>query len=84
MIMDGDEKSDEGIVPEKRPNKGRELPAEVVEGRTSPKGNGFRRPRSGHLAGLPRRLGWQPCAKRHDEVRMFGSPPCCITSPSIF
>ena len=34
-----DEKSDEAIVPTKRPNKGRQLPAEVVEGRASPKGN---------------------------------------------
>ena len=33
------EKSDEAIVLRKRPNKGRQLPAEVVEGRASPKGN---------------------------------------------
>src|SRR5712671_5273974 len=33
------EKSDEAVVPRKRPNKGRQLPAEVVEGRASPKGN---------------------------------------------
>ena len=33
-----DEKSDEAIVPAKRPNKGRQLSAEVVEGRASPKG----------------------------------------------
>ena len=32
-----DEKSDEAIVPAKRLNKGRQLPAEVVEGRASPK-----------------------------------------------
>ena len=32
------EKSDEVVVPRKRPNKGRQLPAEVVEGRASPKG----------------------------------------------
>jgi hypothetical protein len=37
--MHADEKSDEAIVPRKRPNKGRQLPAEVVEGRASPKGN---------------------------------------------
>src|SRR5260221_7767890 len=37
--MYADEKSDEAIVPWKRPNKGRQLPAEVVEGRASPKGN---------------------------------------------
>ena len=40
MNMHADEKSDEGVVPEKRPNKGNLLPAEAVEGRTSPKGNG--------------------------------------------
>jgi hypothetical protein len=34
-----DEKSDEATVPRKRPNKGRQLPAEVVEGRASPEGN---------------------------------------------
>ena len=34
-----DEKSDEVVVPTKRPNKGRQLSAEVVEGRASPKGN---------------------------------------------
>ena len=34
------EKSDEVVVPRKRPNKGRRLPAEDVEGRASPEGNG--------------------------------------------
>jgi|SRR5450631_4501939 hypothetical protein len=34
-----DEKSDEAVVLAKRLNKGRQLPAEVVEGRASPKGN---------------------------------------------
>ena len=34
-----DEKSDEAIVLMKRSNNGRQLPAEVVEGRASPKGN---------------------------------------------
>lgn len=42
MSMYADEKSDEGVVPEKRPNKGGMPPAEAVEGRTSPKGNGGR------------------------------------------
>jgi group II intron reverse transcriptase/maturase len=42
MNMHADEKSDEVIVPEKRPNKGSLLPAEAVEGRASPKGNGGR------------------------------------------
>jgi hypothetical protein len=43
-----DEKSDEAVVPAKRLNKGRQLPAEVVEGRASPKGIAVRRPRFGH------------------------------------
>ena len=37
--MYADEKSDEVVVPTKRPNNGRQLSAEVVEGRASPKGN---------------------------------------------
>jgi hypothetical protein len=37
--MYADEKSDEAAVPRKRPNKGRQLPAEVVERRASPEGN---------------------------------------------
>ena len=37
--MHVDEKSDEAIVPAKRLNKESQLPAEVVEGRASPKGN---------------------------------------------
>src|SRR5258708_37036413 len=40
--MYADEKSDEAVVPRKRPNKGRQLPAEVVEGRASPEGNSRR------------------------------------------
>src|SRR5258708_1925237 len=36
--MYADEKSDEAVGPRKRPNKGRQLPAEVVEGRASPEG----------------------------------------------
>jgi hypothetical protein len=40
--MDAGEKSDWAIVPEKRPNKGRQLPAEDVEGRARPKGNNRR------------------------------------------
>ena len=39
MSKYADEKSDEVVVLRKRPNKGRQLPAEVVEGRASPKGN---------------------------------------------
>ena len=40
MSMHADEESDEGVVPVKRPNKEGLPSAEVVEGRTSPKGNG--------------------------------------------
>ncbi len=36
------EKSDSAIVPKKRPNNGRQLPAEDVEGRAWPKGNSRR------------------------------------------
>src|SRR5215475_14695465 len=37
--MHVDEKSDEAILPSKRPNRGWRHPAEAVEGRASPKGN---------------------------------------------
>ena len=67
-----DEKSDEAIVPTKRPNKGRQLPAEVVEGRASPKGNSrqtavvrtlSRAATSIRLAAERRTAdGFQPCA----------------------
>ncbi len=40
MNMHADEKSDEGVLPMKQPNKEGLLSAEAVEGRTSPKGNG--------------------------------------------
>jgi len=40
MNMYADEKSDEVIVPEKRPNKEGSPSAEAVEGRALPKGNG--------------------------------------------
>ena len=42
LNMYADEESDWAIVPEKRPNKGRELPAEVVEERAWPEGNSRR------------------------------------------
>ena len=38
--MNADEESDEGIVPRKRSNNGGSPPAETVEGRASPEGNG--------------------------------------------
>ena len=40
MNMHADEKSDEAIRAEKRPNKGDQSPAEAVEQRSSPEGNG--------------------------------------------
>ena len=40
MNMHADEKSDEGVLPVKPPNKEGLLSAAAVEGRTSPNGNG--------------------------------------------
>src|SRR6267154_5088730 len=37
-----------------------------------PRGTADRRPRPGHCAGIPRRTGWQPCAKRRDRARRYG------------
>jgi hypothetical protein len=48
MSMHADEDSDEVVVPVRRSNKGDSSSAEIVEGRTSPEGNGSRPPRSGH------------------------------------
>src|SRR5215472_17942905 len=42
--MHADEKSDEVVVPRKRSNKGRQLPAEVVGGRASCAGGGEQSP----------------------------------------
>ena len=42
LNMHASEKSDRAIVPKKRPNNGRRLPAENVEGRAWPKGNSRR------------------------------------------
>ncbi len=39
LNMHASEESDRAIVPKKRPNNGRQLPAEDVEGRAWPKGN---------------------------------------------
>ena len=39
LNMHASEESDWAIVPKKRPNNGRRLPAEDVEGRARPKGN---------------------------------------------
>jgi hypothetical protein len=82
MSMYADEESDEGVVPMKRSNNEGVSSAETVEGRTSPEGNGGQTTAARHCAGIPRRTDWQPCAKRHDRVEMYGSLHCCITSPS--
>ena len=81
--MHADEKSDEAVVPRKRPNKGRQLPAEVVEGRASPKGNSrqaavvrtlSRAATSIRLAAVRRiASGFKPCA---DDVRPEGGARC--------
>ncbi len=72
--MYADEKSDEAIVPSKRPNKGRQLPAEVVEGRASPEGNSRQAAvvsdtePSCHVDPIggcaPERRGCKPCVRR--------------------
>ena len=54
-MMNGAKKSDSSIVPAKRLNKGRQLPAEVVEGRASLKGNSRWAAVVGHCAEIPRR-----------------------------
>jgi hypothetical protein len=58
--MYGGEKSDEVVVPRKRSNKGRQLPAEIVEGRTSPEGN------SRQAAVRRRARGFTPCRPTFD------------------
>src|SRR4249920_2867474 len=65
------EKSDEVVVPRKRPNKGRQLPAEVVEGRASPKGNS-------RQAAVVRTLSRAATSIRLAAVRRsaFGFTPC--------
>jgi hypothetical protein len=94
MNMYADEKSDEGVLPGKRPNKGGMPLAEAVEGRTSPKGNGGRtaaaRTSRWKRASPTRRRGAASnglaavLPERRNEVSMYGSPLCSITSPSIF
>ena len=63
--MYADEKSDEAIVPSKRPNKGRQLPAEVVEGRASPEGNSRQAAPIGGCA--PERRGGAPTSDPREE-----------------
>jgi hypothetical protein len=81
--MHVDEKSDETVLLRKRPNKGRQLLAEVVEGRVSPKGNSrqaavvrtlSRVATSIRLAAVRRiASGFKPCA---DDVRPEGGARC--------
>ena len=56
------EKSDEVVVPRKRSNKGRQLPAEIVEGRASPEGNSRQAAVVRTLSRGARRSGWRLCA----------------------
>jgi hypothetical protein len=65
------EKSDEVVVPRKRPNKGRQLPAEVVEGRASPEGNS-------RQAAVVRTLSRAATSIRLAAVRRsaYGFTPC--------
>ena len=51
-MMNGQEKSDFGIVAEKPANKGGEPPAERVEPRPETKGNVGQQARTGHRTGL--------------------------------
>ena len=64
LNMYAGEKSDRAIVPKKRPNNGRQLLAEDVEGRARPKGNSRQaaavRTQSRGAASIERRL----CARR--------------------
>jgi hypothetical protein len=73
MSMHADEESDEGIVPMKRSNNGSLLPAEIVEGRASPKENGgqataVRTPSRGAASS---RLGAVRQAARQDKKVRF-------------
>lgn len=84
MNMHADEKSDEGIVPQKQPNNGDLSPAEAVEGRTSPKGNGSQtaavriQSRGAASNGLTAVL-----PERRNEASGHGSLRYYITSRSI-
>ena len=55
MSTYADEKSDEGILPMKQPNKEGAPSAEAAEERTSPEGNGGQTAVARHSAGVPRR-----------------------------
>ena len=85
MNMHADEKSDEGIRPEKWPNKRGKPLAEAVEERTSPEGNGGQTAADWTLSQGTASNGLAAVLpKRRNEVSRHGSRPCCITSPSIF
>ena len=74
MGMHADEKSDGCIVPVKP----RTMPSDIGGdggGKAAGRGEGELQRRPGHSAGVPRRTGWQPCAKRRDRVEMCGSSP---------
>ena len=78
MNMHADEKSDEGIRPEKRPNKGDLPPAEAVEERTSPKGNGGQTAAARTLSRDTASNGLAAVRQAARQTRrMYGSPRCC-------
>ena len=73
LNMHASEKSDRAILPEKRPNNGRRLPAEVVEGRARLKGNN-------RQAAAARTQSWAVASIRVADVRrvMSASKPFIV------
>jgi RNA-directed DNA polymerase len=72
MNMHADEKSDEAIRAEKQPNKGALLPAEAVEQRSSPKGNGRQTAAARTLSRSPASNGLaavRQAARRHKQAK---------------
>src|SRR5260370_20357095 len=70
--MYADEKPDEVVVPRKRSNKGKQLTAEVVDGRGSPEGNS-------RQAAVVRTLSRVPTAFPAADVRR---PPAGLKHPA--
>src|SRR5262245_9391959 len=61
--MYADEKSDEAVVPRKRPNKGRHFRRRSWREGPHPRGTADRRPWFGLCAEIPRRADWRLCAE---------------------
>ena len=64
--MHAAEESDEGVVPMKPPNKGNEMPAEVVEGRPESSGNVGQPPEDGTQGPLP---SWSGLARVREAAQ---------------